>query len=691
MRSFTPFDQLLIARNPSLRDQGTQTRIECPEALNSNSYNQYSEREHVSAAAVELQQNETVSRTLTAPDAGTKRKVILCLLLCVVTLAFYGPIVHDGFVLLDDVPYILGNPAVRAGITWQTVKWSFTSIHAGYWHPLTWVSHALDCQLFGLNPAGHHYVSLLFHAANALLLFLLLEEATSLLWPSFMVAALFALHPVNVESIAWAAERKNVLSMFFFLLALWAYGRYARRGGTGRYLLVAGMFALGLMAKPQIISLPCALLLWDYWPLKRMFAKPVSGDPSSPAPRSFGFLVAEKIPLFILALAGSIMTVKAQRTADAVRALSDFSLSVRLQNAIVSYARYLKILFCPEHLTPLYPHPGASLTTWQTVGSLLLLLAITALVLWFKEKRYLAMGWFWFLGVLVPMIGIVQVGEQAMADRFVYIPMIGIAIAFVWGGYEIAKEKRIPAKWLIVPATAMLLILGALTYHQVGYWKDGVTLFRYTLSVTDKNYMAHQALAMALDKENRIEEAIPEFNAAEALHDFPLPQVLNLAIYEERNGHVDGAMKLYQKVLNKSPDPQLRATALDQVGSAEIKLKNYENAQQAYEGALQIRPEDPAALLGSGLLAERDGKNDVAVSQLTKSVNREPSDIGILLLAGALRRDHRLPEAHAAEEMAAKISRDLDRAQAAANQMEILFSVFPETASSTTQTGKKIN
>jgi protein O-mannosyl-transferase len=564
------------------------------------------------------------------------------------------------------------------------------SVHAGYWHPLTWLSHALDCQLFGLNPAGHHYVSLLFHAANALLLFLLLEEATSLLWPSFMVAALFALHPVNVESIAWAAERKNVLSMFFFLLALWAYGRYARQGGTGRYLLVAGLFALGLMAKPQIITLPCVLLLWDYWPLKRMFAKNSTVD-SNVTPRSFGFLVAEKVPLFVLALLGSIITVKAQRTADAVRALSDFSLSVRLQNAVVSYARYLKILFWPEHLTPLYPHPGASLTTWQTVGSVLLLLAITTMVLWLKEKRYLAMGWFWFLGVLVPMIGIVQVGEQAMADRFVYIPMIGIAIAFVWGGYEIAKEKRIPAKWLIAPATAMLLILGALTYHQVGYWKDGVTLFRYTLSVTDKNYMAHQALAMALDKENRIEEAIPEFNAAEALHDFPLPQVLNLAIYEERNGHVDGAMNLYRKVLSKFPDPQLRATALDQMGSAEIELKNYEGAKQAYESALQIRPEDSAALLGSGLLAERDGKNDVAIAQLTESADREPSDIGILLLAGALRRGHRLREAQAAEEMAAKISRDLSRARAGATQMKMLFGVFPGTASSTTQTGKKIN
>jgi protein O-mannosyl-transferase len=639
----------------------------------------------VSSAAVKLQQNASGLQSPGAFGEGAKRKTILCFLLCAVTLVFYNPISHDGFVLLDDVPYILGNPAVRAGLTWETVKWSFTSVHAGYWHPLTWLSHALDCRLFGLNPTGHHYVSLLFHAASALLLFLLLEEATSLLWPSFMVAALFALHPVNVESVAWAAERKNVLSIFFFLLALWAYGRYARRGGTGRYALVAGLFALGLMAKPQIITLPCALLLWDYWPLKRMFAKPASGEENNPAARSFGFLVAEKVPLFVLALAGSIITVKAQRTADAVRALSDFSLSVRLQNAIVSYARYLKILFWPEHLTPLYPHPGNSLTTWQVTTSALVLVAITAFVLRFREKRYLAMGWFWFLGVLVPMIGIVQVGEQAMADRFVYIPMIGIAIGIVWGVYEIAEEKKIPAKWLLAPAAAVLLILGALTNHQAGHWKDGVTLFRYTLSITDKNYMAHQALAMALDQENRVEEAIPEFNAAEALHDFPLLQVLNLGIYEQRNGHVDGAMALYRKVVNKSADPQLRASALDQMASADIQLKNYDQAKQAYDNALALRPNDPAALLGSGLLVERNGETSRAVTELNKSATGEPSDVVLLLLASAMRRDHRLQEAQTTEETAKRISRDLPRARAAASQLEILFGVFSDTASSAAQ------
>ncbi|HEY1676087.1 MAG TPA: hypothetical protein VGG04_00125 [Candidatus Sulfotelmatobacter sp.] len=626
-----------------------------------------------------------MSQPARAPGSDARRKAVLCLLLCVVTLAFFGPVVDDGFVLLDDVPYILGNPAVRAGITWETVKWSFTSIHAGYWHPLTWLSHALDCQLFGLNAAGHHSVSLLFHVANALLLFLLLEEATALLWPSFLVAGLFALHPLNVESIAWAAERKNVLSMFFFLLALWAYGRYARKGGAGRYAAVAGLFALGLMAKPQIITLPCALLLWDYWPLKRMFAGTGQPDDGRPAPRSFVFLLAEKLPLFVLAIAGSIITVKAQKTADAVRALSDYSFSVRLQNAIVSYARYLKILFWPEHLTPLYPHPGNSLTRWQVGASALLLLAITALVLRFREKRYLAMGWFWFLGVLVPMIGIVQVGEQAMADRFVYIPMIGIIVAAVWGVWELAAEKNISRRLLLVPAAGVLVVLGALSYHQATYWKDGITLFRYTLSITGKNYMAHQALAMALDKENRIDEAIPEFNAAEALHDFPLPQVLNLGVYEQRNGHVDGAITLYEKVASKSNDPQLRAAALDQIGSAEIKLKNYDQAKLSYDRALQVHSNDPAALLGSGLLAERSGETGDAVTRLTKAVNGEPSDVAVLLLAGALRRDHRLKEADSAAEMAKKISRDFSRAQAAATQMELLFGVPEAVASATSQ------
>jgi tetratricopeptide (TPR) repeat protein len=464
--------------------------------------------------------------------------------------------------------------------------------------------------------------------------------------------------------------------MLFFLLALWTYDRYGRRGGAGRYALVATLFAIGLMAKPQIITLPFVLLLWDYWPLRRMFAKGPAESPSLPG-RSFLFLVAEKIPLFVIAFAGSILTVMAQRSADAVRSLADYSLSVRLENAIVSYARYLQNFVWPRHLTPLYPHPENSLTRWQIGASLFVIIAVTALALKFRERRYLVLGWFWFLGVLVPMIGIVQVGEQAMADRFEYIPFVGLAIAIVWAGFEFAQERNISLKSVAIPAAVVVLIFGVLTYRQVGYWKDGITLFRYTLSVTDKNYLAHQSLGMALDNAHRVEEAIPEFRAAEALHQFPLPQVLNLGVYEQGNGHVEGALELYEKVARTSSDPQLRSSAFSQIGLADVDLKKYDQAEDAYDSALQINPQDAGALMGAGLVAEHNGDTDRATDLLSRSSKAHPSDIGFLLLAEALRRDQRPVDARKAEDLARSISPDLGQAAKKASQMLALFGCIP--------------
>lgn len=607
-----------------------------------------------------------------------RQKVVFCLVLAAATLAFYNPIAQAGFILLDDVPYILDNPPVRAGLTWATVKWSFTTYHAGYWHPLTWLSHALDCQWFGLNPAGHHYVSLLFHAVNAVLLFLLLQEATALLWPSLMVGLLFALHPVNVESVAWAAERKNVLSMTFFLLALWAYGRYARRGGVGRYLVVALLFVLGLMAKPQIITLPCVLLLWDYWPLRRMFPKSGEADPGSQiAPRSFAFLVLEKIPLFVIVAVSSWITVQAQRSADAVRTLSEYSLAARVENTIVSYGQYLADLFWPHRLAPLYPHPGNSLPLWQVVVSSAVLLLLTALVVVWRDRRYLAVGWFWFLGVLVPMIGIVQVGEQARADRFVYIPMIGVAIALVWAVSELAEKENIPPKWLAVPAIAISLALGVLTYRQLGHWRNGETLWRYTLSVTKRNYMAHDNLAMVLDKQGRVAEAIPEFQAAEALHKYPLPQVLSMGIYEQRNGHAQDAIVLYEKVARGAADPGLQAMAWSQMGSAYAQLKSYDRARESYENALKVDADNAAALVGTGLLAQSRGDFALAAVQLSRALKTEPSDVGLLLLADALRRAGRPDEADAVLEHAKKVSGDFSQAQRSVAETQLFFGCKP--------------
>ncbi len=626
-----------------------------------------------------------VRRPVPAFSVRQRQTLILCLVLVAATLFFYNPISRDGFVLLDDVPYILSNPPVQAGLTWSTIKWSFTTFHAGYWHPLTWLSHALDCQLFGLNPAGHHYVSLLFHAANAVLLFLVLEEATALAWPSLIVAAIFAVHPVNVESVAWAAERKNVLSMFFFLLAMWAYGRYARRGGIGRYGAVLASFLLGMMAKPQIITLPFVLLLWDYWPLQRMF--PGGGENphfsqqqekwGTRRGRSLKFLFIEKIPLFAIMLVGSILTVKAQRSADAVRTLGEFSLKGRLENAVVSYAKYLANLVWPRHLAPLYPHPGNSIPLWQVAVSGIVLLGLSAIALRWRERRYLAVGWLWFLGVLVPMIGLVQVGEQAMADRFVYIPMIGILIFLVWGAWEIAEKNAVSKYWIGVPAAIIVLVLGGITHRQLGYWKNGETLWRYALSVTQNNYMAHDNLAMVLDSEGRVGEAMPEFLKAEALHRYPLPQVLSMGVYLQRHGDLGDGMKLYQKVLSNAGDPQLRAMAWSQMAGANAQAKDYDQAKVDYQNALQLNPNNAGALVGSGLLAERNGDSARAVEQLSHAAKVEPSELTLLLLADVLDRAGRGPEARAAEQAAAKISSDMGRARRSVVDAEVFFGLTP--------------
>lgn len=596
-----------------------------------------------------------------------KRAVTFCLFLVAVTLAFYNPIVHNQFTDFDDSVYILRNSQVQTGLTWDTVKWSFTTFHAGYWHPLTWLSHALDCQFFHLNPAGHHYINLLLHAINAVLLFLLFSRATGLTWPSLFVSALFALHPINVESVAWAAERKNVLSMLFFLLAMLAYDRYARSGRRYFYWSVSVLFALGLMAKPQIVTLPFVLLLWDYWPLQRMRIGPAAeSSPLASASQPFSLLVWEKLPLFILAIAGSIITVIAQHAGAAIRTTQEISVSARLENVLVSYVRYVGKLFWPSQLAPMYPHPGDSLPGWQVVCAAALLLIVTALVLQRHDRRYLTVGWFWFLGTLIPMIGIVTVGEQAMADRFAYMPCIGLFVAVVWLLTAAASDSRIPSAWLLAAATLVLLALGCLTYRQLGYWRDDETLWRYTLSVTQRNYMAHDNLAIALAKQGRSDEAVVEFRAANALHTYPPLQVSALATYELRAGHPQEAIEEWNSVLHAASDPNLQASAWSGLGQARLQLQQYDQAAANFQNALRLSPGDGIALVGSGLLAQRQGHFDTAVTQLDRAVKVDPSDVNLLLLAQALRRSHRAAEANAAVAEAQKISPDLNQAQSTA-------------------------
>jgi hypothetical protein len=611
---------------------------------------------------------------LASPD---RRNTVLCLLLVLVTLAVYNPVAHNGFTNFDDDIYILNNAHVRAGLTWETVKWAFTSYDAANWHPLTWLSHALDYQLFKLNPAGPHYVNALMHAGSAVLLFLLLESATGLIWPSLMVAALFALHPVNVESVAWAAERKNVLSMVFFLLTLHAYGWYVRRGGVRRYAVVAGLFALGLMAKSEINTLPFVLLLWDFWPLRRAVlssqfsvlserpAAPALGT-TAPVPRSFSFLVLEKVPLFLLLVGSGVLTLLAQRAGHAVRTLPA---SERWGNALVASVRYLGKAVWPVKLAVLYPHPGDSLPAWKVGAAAVVLLSITALVFLWRERRYLVVGWLWFLGTLVPVIGIVSVGEQAMADRYAYLPYIGLFVAVVWLVAEVASERKISAVWLVAPAVLILATFGVLSRRQLTYWHDSETLWRHSLSVTEGNYMAHGGLARALAMQGRTEEAIAEFNAAQDLHAYSFSDMVALGVYEQTHGKAQEAVVQYARALSASQDSNSRAVALSDLASAYLQVGDIERAKANYGSALEQNPDNGVALVGSGLLAEREGDFALAVSRISRAVEVEPSDVGYVLLEQALRRASRREDADDARAQAQRISHNFAQAQQSAEQV----------------------
>lgn len=623
-----------------------------------------------------------------------KQTTILCLLLVLLTLAFYNPIVHNQFIRSnDDNLYITDNAHVRAGLTWQTVKWAFTNFEAANWHPLTWLSHALDCQLFKLNPVGHHYVNVLFHATNAILLFLLLLNATGFTWRSFVVAALFALHPVNVESVAWASERKNVLSMLFFLLTMHAYGWYVRRESIQRYSLAAALFALGLMAKPEIITLPFVLLLWDYWPLRRIsgglnlnsvahsklpaLEKAESGTISAGAsiPRSFFFLVLEKIPLLMIAAVSGVITWMAQSAGDAFRGAS---FGVRIGNALVAYVRYIEKALWPTRLAGVYPYLGRFLPGWEIYGSAFLLLLLTALSLRASNHRYLAVGWLWFLGTLVPVIGLVQVGVQAMADRYAYLPYIGLFVCVIWGIADLAQSRSVPPVWLAIPTTAVLLLLGALTSRQTSFWHDGETFWRHAVNVTESNYVAHDRLALTLGSEGKMDEAIPEFRAAQALHAYSPERMLEIAEFEQSRGRIKEAAQEYTEALNAAPDAKTRATAGSQLGLALTELGDIEGARKSYAYALTQNPESMLALVGGGLLAERDGDTALAIEQISRAMKIEGTDVGYLLLAQALRRAGRSSEAEAAVAHARDISINIEKAQDSAAKILISAGITPE-------------
>ncbi len=602
------------------------------------------------------------------------QKIFLSLVLAQAVFAVYCPVHWQPFANYDDPDYVTDNLHVKAGLTWQTVKWAMTTQDAANWHPVTWISHALDTSMFGLNPAGPHDVNVLFHILNALLLFWVLQRATGFIGRSWMVAALFALHPINVESVAWIAERKNLLSMFFFLLTLAAYRWYACKPRMTRYLVVAALFALGLMSKPQVITLPFVLLLWDYWPLQR-----ISFGSKSPAlantglergtqipPRSLPALLLEKVPLLALSAASAVLTVNAQARGGAT---SYYGLTLRLENALVSYARYLGKAFWPSRLALFYPYPLKPYPVWQVCGAAIILLAITFAVAVAYRRRYLTVGWLWFLGTLVPMIGLMQVGTQTMADRYAYLSFVGLFVMVCWLVAEWAGQVRLSPGLLRVASVVALLALALVSYRQVNFWNDHITLWTHALEVTNNNWVAENNLGTALLKTGRMEEAIPHFRAAVALDPSDPNSTMNIGTYEQSHGNLSAAIQMYKRAAEIARNPKVKARAYNNLAYAYKDSGDLADARTNLQSAVSVDPEFVGAWISLGLVAQRMGNLPLAVSSYSRAMQIHPSDFGYLLLARALEASGDQTHAASARQKAAQLSDNLISAQHYADKL----------------------
>jgi tetratricopeptide (TPR) repeat protein len=552
------------------------------------------------------------------PMRGFNRRyqaLFIGVFLMVLTAAVFWPVTGHDFVNYDDDQYVTENRQVRQGVTLQGVRWAFATFQAGNWHPLTWLSHMLDVTFYGLDPAGHHLTNLLIHGLNVLLLFVVLLRMTGGLWPSACVAALFALHPLHVESVAWVAERKDVLSTCCGLLAIAAHVRYAARPTGDRYLGVLCLFALSLMAKPMLVTLPVILLLLDYWPLGRL-------QLASGARRTVWPLLKEKFPLLLLSAASGAVTVLAQQQAGAIRTFDALSLWARVENALVAYVGYMGKTLWPDNLAVFYPHPGSSLPPWQVAGAVLLLGGITVLVALAGNRRpYLFVGWSWYLVTLVPVIGLIQIGSQAVADRYTYVPLIGLFIMLAWGAAELTAGWRHQRAVLVVAAALLFPALMGITWLQVRVWRNSVTLFERALAVTTSNYIAHDHLGLALVRQGRVEEALPHY--AEALRIKPnhVGTLTNLADAMVRQGRLDEAAGWYSDVLRLHPDD---ARTHNNLGNVYRAQGRWEEAVQQYREALRLQPDLGEPHNNLGMVYRQLGRLEEAVQEYREAIDIAP-------------------------------------------------------------------
>ncbi len=546
-----------------------------------------------------------------------KYKYFIVIFLIVASFTAFGQILGNDFINYDDGKYITENNYIKGGISVKSIKWAFTTTYFSYWHPLTWLSYMLDWSLFGANAGGHHLVSLLWHIGSAILLFLFLSKTTGSLWPSALVAALFAMHPLRVESVAWAAERKDVLSMFFGLASLYAYAYYAESSKLSKYFLCLMLFALSLMAKPMLVTLPFIMLLLDYWPLgrwqkdstpvnmpvlvnkgagkkknkRRKAESPVEKKMAKPVRSGrqlIGNLLWEKVPFFILAMLLSITLIWQQQSVGGMVSLQQIPFSDRIMNTIMSYVAYLGKSFWPVDLAVFYPYEH-SFPIWQVLGASLLLLGISTAVIYLAKKTpFLTVGWFWYLGVLFPVIGLMQAGAQAMADRYTYFPSIGIAIMVIWGiGYLLPKEKL--RKIILLPAAGIVLtILAILTWQQCGYWKNSITLYERALQVTMNNDLAHYNLGNALKDQGKMEEALSEFREAVRIRPSSADAHNNIGII------------------------------------LEMYYKKYDDAIEHYQSCLKIEPDNYGAHFNLGLALAKNGKLKEAIEHFRQAIYLKP-------------------------------------------------------------------
>jgi len=521
-------------------------------------------------------------------DDLRQKPILLGALLVLATLLLYGPVTHHEFLVLDDDMYVTKNIHVNTGLNLRNVVWAFTSFHEANWHPLTWISHMADCQLFGLNSGPHHFVNVVLHAANVLLLFWLLQRTTDAVWRSFLVAALFAVHPLNVETVAWVAQRKSLLSTLFSLLTIAAYGWYVRRPDRKKYLVVVAAFSLALMSKPMAVSLPLVLLLLDYWPLERY--------EDIPFRRKWLRLSMEKLPLLLMSAASSAVTMAAQRSGGAVAETSALPLSVRLENAVVSYVVYIGKMFWPAKLAAFYPHPWHSLPWSDVIASTVILVAIT-MVLYFHRARYLAMGWFLFVTTLIPVIGIVQVGGQAMADRYAYISCIGLFIIIAWGLSGVVYATTIPRVIPAVAALCLILAFAAATTRYLQYWQSGVRLFTQARIVAGRpDFMLEELLADAKVSAGRVDEALQHYREACVLRpNFALCHYRMAEILFTGNQLRD-ALVQYQLAGSLTDSKDMALSCLINSGEILLDSGDYETAEKRFAAALQIDPNNNTAL-----------------------------------------------------------------------------------------------